>query len=423
MNKPYHQNKVWVVHPGTQHSQQLVKALNDNHYDVTFFTQFYFKNYLLVKNILRYLPTKLADRLKNELLRRRKVILKNRIVKNSIFGFVLTAITNRLFPNTKLQRYVFNKTNTMFSKEIAKKLKQNPPIATICFNGSAREILRKCKEDSIIGILDQPAAHYTTASKLFQEEKELSPTFTDSLINFNIEKDIQEAIEEVQLASYILVPSEYVKSTLLRINVPEDKIFVIPYGVDISQFKYIHRDASKKELNVLFIGGITQRKGIRYLLDAIKNLIDKNYYINLTLLGSIEGSGKALKEYRNYFTHVSNVPHHQVSKYLSKADVFILPSLSEGSSLAAYEAMASGLPAIVTTNSGSVIRDGIDGYVVPIRDTQAIIDRIKILYNNRSLAVEMGQKARERVEEFTWKRYHKQVALAVSKIIDMETKL
>jgi len=87
------------------------------------------------------------------------------------------------------------------------------------------------------------------------------------------------------------------------------------------------------------------------------------------------------------------------------ADVFLLPTLCEGSATVCYEALAAGLPVITTPNAGSVVRDGLDGFVVPIRDPEAIAEKLEILARDRELLWWMSNKARERAREFTVEKY------------------
>ena len=89
---------------------------------------------------------------------------------------------------------------------------------------------------------------------------------------------------------------------------------------------------------------------------------------------------------------------------------FVYPSLHEGSALAIYEALASGLPVVTTFNSGSVVRDGIEGYVVPVQDPDAIKEKIESLYHNIPLRKRMGAAARLRAETFSWEAYRERVA-------------
>ena len=96
--------------------------------------------------------------------------------------------------------------------------------------------------------------------------------------------------------------------------------------------------------------------------------------------------------------------------------MFVLPSIVEGSAKTTYEAMAAGLPVVTTLNAGSVVRDGVDGFIVPIRDQDALKRRLLFLYENRDEARAMGEAARKRVREFSWETYE-------SRLIDVYREL
>ena len=114
--------------------------------------------------------------------------------------------------------------------------------------------------------------------------------------------------------------------------------------------------------------------------------------------------------------HLSHRPRNDLPKVYAGADVYVLPSLFEGFLVTALEAMACGLPVIVSehTFAHDVIEDGVNGYVIPIRDKEAIAERLRHLHSNPRLREEMGQAARRTAERFTWRRYGERIASAVS---------
>jgi len=131
----------------------------------------------------------------------------------------------------------------------------------------------------------------------------------------------------------------------------------------------------------------------------------------------VVGGGEGLKAYEGIFKHIKSVPYAELPQYYQSADIFVYPSLHEGSALAIYEAMASGLPVITTYNSGSVVRDGEEGYILPIRDVEALMEKILLLYQDEDLRYLMGKKARERVEDFTWAQYRLRLGDTVQELI------
>ena len=103
------------------------------------------------------------------------------------------------------------------------------------------------------------------------------------------------------------------------------------------------------------------------------------------------------------------MPFHEVHALFQDADILVYPSLHEGSAFVTYEALASGLPVITTPNAGSVVRDGVEGYIVPVRDVDALAERIERLRADLTLRARMAASARARALEFTWDAYRARV--------------
>jgi glycosyltransferase involved in cell wall biosynthesis len=141
----------------------------------------------------------------------------------------------------------------------------------------------------------------------------------------------------------------------------------------------------------------------------------------LWLAGRVDLPVPLLAQYRNmsgvrFLGHVSSI-----QDVFQQADVFVFPSLAEGSALVTYEAMASGLPVVVTFNAGSVARDGEDGFIIPARNPKAIAESLERLRADDRLRKKMGEAARERVDMFTWKRYGDRVAEELRHVYDLQT--
>jgi len=123
------------------------------------------------------------------------------------------------------------------------------------------------------------------------------------------------------------------------------------------------------------------------------------------MVGPLDITPHAQKSLSILVNLLGAVPRSEIQRHFAWADVFLLPSICEGSATACYEALAYGLPVIATPNTGSVVRDGLDGYIVPIRDSEAITDRIERLAANRDLLAAMSQSALKRASEYTLEKY------------------
>lgn len=282
--------------------------------------------------------------------------------------------------------------------------------AVVASWGCAEEVFRVAKDRGRVCILNYPIAHHRFTQRYLLEEVERNPDFRDSITIHRRPVWEQEQLDsEVELADYILVGSTFVRDSFIAEGVSAEKIRVIPYGADTQLFcSGNDRLGNGDRLQLLFVGQIGQRKGISYLLKAVQSIRSRG--VSLTLVGKIQGSGRGLVPYRESFLHLPHVPHEDLATIYRKADVFVFPTVLEGMGIVVLEAMASGLPVITTPNGpGDIVRDGVDGFLVPPRDVSAIVDRIEFLRKNPDVRREMGFNASERAQKFTWKAYQRDV--------------
>jgi starch synthase len=123
-------------------------------------------------------------------------------------------------------------------------------------------------------------------------------------------------------------------------------------------------------------------------------------------LGALPHDPGPLRDYLGEVEHLGRVAHSEVPARMAAADVFVFPSLFEGSAVVTYEALACGLPCLVTPNAGSVVRTEVEGLVVPAGDVDRLAQGMEQLGNDPALRARMAQAARRRAEEFDWPRYH-----------------
>ncbi len=296
--------------------------------------------------------------------------------------------------------------NKWFCTKVDRALGRVRPAAVVCYDSCALEAFRRAKSLGLCCVLDQCIAHIKTGLRLLREEAELHPEFADSLPLDVPDWWVERCCKELELADAVLISSVYGKQTLVANGVSERKIFVIPYATEVGRFQP-RAPRPGEPFRVLFVGRITQRKGIKYLLEAFRQLALPK--AELVLVGGIAGSGKGLEAYRGLFTHIPSVPYPELHSYFQLGSIFVLPGLHESGVLAIHEALASGLPVIATPNCGSVVRDGIEGFIVPIRDVEALKEKILLLYENKELREEMSRRARLRAEEFTWAAYRQRL--------------
>jgi glycosyltransferase involved in cell wall biosynthesis len=163
-------------------------------------------------------------------------------------------------------------------------------------------------------------------------------------------------------------------------------------------------------LRVLLAGEIGFRKGAPYVLQAARSTKALAEFRWCGPVGILPAAAAQLRE------HVELrgiVPRQLMAEHYAWADVFLLPSICEGSAAVCYEALAAGVPVITTENAGSVVRHGIEGFIVPIRDSRAIAERLEMLHRDPELLESMSGAALERARDFTLKKYGERLLTAL----------
>ncbi|MGZ8432437.1 MAG: glycosyltransferase, partial [Candidatus Deferrimicrobiaceae bacterium] len=229
------------------------------------------------------------------------------------------------------------------------------------WSGSSLRSLRYCREEGIVSFMENPApyfrygedlmsAEYDSLGIRWKKDPERFPRF------FGFGPDYLRG--EYEAARYLILESEFTRDTFLAQGYPAGKLVLLPRGVDTARFRPPDRPTPDRPFRVVFSGSIGVRKGARYLLDAWSKL--KLRDAELVMLGSIHDDLRTVVERiasADPTIRLMGFVKDSV-RFYQESSVFVLPSLSEGSAKVTYEAMACGLPVIVTPNAGSVARDG-----------------------------------------------------------------
>jgi len=270
------------------------------------------------------------------------------------------------------------------------------------------KIIQKMKDLGYVTILDVPIGPNSTS-------KELMNKFSDIITLHPHEYNLELEKKSYKLVDYIIAPSVFVRDELLKLSVDEDKIFLVPFGAKYDEVnKEFVKDYSNDGIDYCFAGAINKRKGVEFLLDAWDDERFKNDRLHLCgrLFSDIE---KIIKE--KNFTNVITPGFINTEEYFKKCDVYVFPSLLEGSSKSIYEAMNRSLPCITTHNSGSVIEDGYDGFIVDIASSKQIKDKMLYFKENIKDIENMGNYAKEKIKKYSWDNYAKNVIDIYKKVV------
>ncbi|MGE3821508.1 MAG: glycosyltransferase family 4 protein [Isosphaeraceae bacterium] len=308
-----------------------------------------------------------------------------------------------------------------FDRVLARTLERDRPAAALVFSDVGTEYaLPTCRELGIPYVLSMVHGDVREERDVLLREAQRSPEFFplylgDSQLDSDELNWLHDRrLAELEAADRVLVPSDHIAKTLIREGTPPEKIAVIPYAADIRRFV---PDTSKRPgeaCTFLFAGGISQRKGVRYLLEAWRMARRPGW--RLQLLGAVPRDPGPLGPLLEGVEVLGRVPHAEVPARMAAADVFVFPSLFEGSAVVTYEALACGLPSIVTPSAGSVVRDGREGYVVEPAQVEPLAFAMERLGRDPATRSEMARAARARAETFDWPRYHQGTARVLNAV-------
>jgi glycosyltransferase involved in cell wall biosynthesis len=279
------------------------------------------------------------------------------------------------------------------------------------YNSAGLELLQHARVRGLFAITEQTFAPERVYQEILSQEQETySQWNVSSVANRMIPAYEEREQREWKAANLIVCGSEFVRAGILRMGGPAERCCVVPYGVRLPAV-VVQRSDRHKPLRVLTVGTVGLRKGTPYIAEAAQIL---NRQAEFRLAGPLDVSLYAQNLLKEYVTLLGGVPRSEIYRQFAWADVFLLPTLCEGSATVCYEALSYGLPVITTPNAGSVVRDGIDGFIVPIRDASAIADRIERLAEDGDLWAEMSANALARASEYTLEKYGERLLDAIA---------
>ena len=408
--------KIIVAHPGKQHSYHTAVAIKHAGHLLRYITTFYsYKK----KRSISVLNGKFSQRRCGELD-------DSEVITFGKYLFILNSILLRL--NKKAYRWFNDLTAEYFGKRVANFAIKNKADAVIMYDTSCDRCFRILKKKApwIIRIQDVAAINRIYMANVYDEEMNRSPENKSSIMKergFVFEKKNQHKWKsEIDNTDFYLVPSKIVRQSLVYSEADPNRILICPYGANFDRQKKKDNFCTGEKLNILYVGSVTQMKGISYLLDVFSELSEEQY--TLTVVGDIQMSTAREKKVSPRVNFIGYVPHEKLAQYYEKCDVFVFPSLGDSFGLVVLEAMSFGLPVICSDHAGAsdVITDVENGYVVPVGDKEAIENRLNHLYKHIDLLKVMSEKAQETAEKYSWGNYEKAIANAINVILNCEAK-
>jgi starch synthase len=287
------------------------------------------------------------------------------------------------------------------------------------YEDGALETFQAARDAALPRIYEHPVGYWRLVQRLMQEEAEREPEWARSIRGLSDSAGKRQRKDaELGLATRVVVASSFSRKSLEMFPGELAPVSVVPYGAPSpapSGRQVKHSDA--QALRVLFVGGLGQMKGLSYLFSAVSML---GRSVDLTVIGRKPVNGvPALERALKAARWIETLPNQEILRQMQAHDVLVFPSLSEGFGMVITEALSQGLPVITTSHTcgPDVLSEGEDGFIVPIRDPQAIAEKLELLHRDRGRLAAMSEAARKKAESLTWESYRKGVVAVVREVL------
>jgi len=343
-----------------------------------FVTSYYYDPESLASSLARRVSPRAFARWQRLLVRRHDVEIPAARVSSVPSVDVALKLESKLAGRRpRLKRAVAKARTDWFDRRLARGLAADPPETLLVFSDvGASHALPLCRRLGIATVLSMVHGDVREEAEVLATEEAVSPDFFPMYLGDGALDRVElswlhdRRLRDLALADLVLVPSEHIADVLESHGLPRDHVRVIPYAADCRRFRPLSGKRHEATCTFLFAGGISQRKGIKYLLEAWAKVRRPGW--KLQLLGAAPKNLGPMAGLLDGVELLGRVGHPEVPSHMAAADVFVFPSLFEGSAVVTYEALACGLPSIVTAEAGSVVRHGVEGFHVPARDVEAL---------------------------------------------------
>ena len=359
------------------------------------------KGYLL--NLITSYPKWKINKIINIDNKKIKTIILKEIIERILYKLKLNFFLS--FLNFYLNKY--------FEYFASKKVNYKNTDILIGWSGFSYKTFQKSQNYNLIKILERGSTHIKFQSDILEEECKIFNV--DFKIN---DKEIKQELKEYDLADYISIPSNFVKQSFLKNGINKKKLIVTPYGVNLNYFY-----PKKKKDNIfrfIYVGTLSIRKGLWYTLKAFNELNLPN--AELILVGSIEASFlPLLKEFTSNkkIKILNHIGQNKLVEFYNISNVFVISSIEDGFAMVIPQALACCLPVICTENSGGseLIENGINGYVLPIRQLDKLKEKMLFLYEDNEHYFFLKSKLYLKRRSLSWDRYADSIINKYSKLL------
>lgn len=315
-----------------------------------------------------------------------------------------------------------NHCHEVLDTKVARRIGAFPGLSVVyAYDHCAMESFKTARSIGAKCIYDLPIAYWRLLQKIILEEIELQPGWRGTAPSIHFPREVfDRKDEELMLADHVVVASQFTKKSLQLLSQMHAPVTVIPYGAPQPVAFHRVNQSRQRKLRVLYVGRLGLAKGLPYLLDATSQL---GGMVELTLIGAHGGASVALDAALNMHKWIPSLSNQDILAEMDRHDVFVFPSLCDGFGLVILEALSRGLPVITTPHTGGpdVLTEGEDGFIVPIRSSAAIVEKLELLIEDRELLARMSNAALHKAAACSWEEYRGRLVEMVCHTIEGKT--
>jgi glycosyltransferase involved in cell wall biosynthesis len=294
--------------------------------------------------------------------------------------------------------------------------KTPPPIkAVYAYENGALDTFQTAKRMGIPCCYELPATHWETSQKLLSDEIQRWPEWKDTLASSHESGEMLERkAGELELADRVICPSRFVYRSLPESIRASKPCLIAEFGSpEAPPNGYLRHQESTEKLRVLFVGSMSQRKGLADVFAAMKWLGRTD--VELIVLGPLLAPMEFYRGQYRFFQYEPPRPQDEVLSLMHTCDVLLLPAVVAGRPLVQQEALSCGLPLIVTPNAGGedLIDEGRTGFLVPLRSPKTIAEKIDWFADHRKELPAMREFAQKKAAQYSWSQYARNIMAAV----------
>ncbi|HYO49954.1 MAG TPA: glycosyltransferase family 4 protein [Chloroflexia bacterium] len=412
-------NKVLFAHPGNPpFAQQAARALYEAGMLSAYVTSFAYRpKSRLGRGLKAGLGVVMADPAKELARRQIREVPDSAIVTHPV-AELLCILSGRLGVGPIAGDLLWERAEKWFDSVVARHHASGVD-AVYGYEHATLDTFRRMRREGRRCIYDQPICHHKTLSEILYEEYDRFPevqTPYEAHIRRLAPRRNARKDEELAMADLVIAASGFTRDSLVRAGIAGERIKVVPYGSPP-----VSGEATRKEERpVIFLSAGQQsvRKGTHYLLDAWRKL-RPGKEAELWLVGRMTLPPDLTRDLPGRVVIRAGLPHRQLFEVYRKASVLVFPSLCEGFGMVITEAMSQGLPVITTHNTAGpdLIKDYHNGFIVPVRDADALAEKMAWCLDNPRLVTEMGPAATQTAMKWQWSDYRAALAGTVSSFL------